>query len=45
MSKNKKALLSCIVLPLMRMLLLTDSRPAAFREKTMMPGLYGIVRK
>jgi len=45
MSKNKKFFWSCIVLPLMWMLLRADFKPAVFREKTMMPGLYGIVRK
>jgi len=45
MSKNKKNLLSCIVLPLMQLLLRNDSKPVAFKEKTMLPGLYGIVRK
>lgn len=45
MSKRRKRILSCIMLPIIRLLLRGDSRPAAFREKTMMPGLYGIIRK
>jgi SAM-dependent methyltransferase len=45
MSKKKKTFLSFLMRPVIRALLRGDSRPFDFREKTMMPGLYGIARK
>jgi SAM-dependent methyltransferase len=45
MSKNKRMLLSLIMRPFMQLLLRGDVKPADFKENTMIPGLYGIVRK
>jgi len=45
MAKNRRKFFSWILKPVVRALLAADRRPDAFRENTMMPGLYGIVRK
>jgi SAM-dependent methyltransferase len=45
MSKRKKTVLSYLLKPLIKILLTRDVKPQVFKEKTMMPGLYGIVRK
>jgi len=45
MAKRKKTMLSYIVRPFIKGLLRKDSKPLDYRENTMMPGLYGIVRK
>jgi len=44
-SKKIRTLFSIVLWPVVRLLLSMDVRPEQFRERTMMPGLYGIVRK
>jgi SAM-dependent methyltransferase len=45
MSKNRRKLFSHIMRPVITLLLRRDVKPADFKENTMIPGLYGIVRK
>jgi len=45
MSKRKKMFLSYLMRPLIKALLNRDTKPSEFSENTMIPGLYGIVRK
>lgn len=45
MTKSRKTIFAWILTPVIRALLAGDARPAAFRKNTMMPGLYGLVRK
>lgn len=44
-TKRRKKIFAWILKPVIRALLASDVRPDTFRENTMMPGLYGSVRK
>jgi SAM-dependent methyltransferase len=45
MSKRKKTFLSYMMRPVIKALLNRDTKPSEYSENTMIPGLYGIVRK
>jgi SAM-dependent methyltransferase len=45
MSKRKKMFLSYMMRPVIKALLNRDTKPSEYSENTMIPGLYGIVRK
>jgi len=45
MSKRKNIFLSYMMRPVIKALLNRDTKPSEFSENTMIPGLYGIVRK